>query len=896
MIAAAVLLALHLGKALFFLADGQPPLRWDSGAYWRLGQLLAAGEILSPEWLVERPPAYPLLLAAFQRLFGDRALVAVVAFHQLSVAMTALLAAWICGRLTGSRVAFLLGLALPLACVERHYLASQVLSDHQFSLELVGALALLILWLERPRIWLAGALGLVFGLATLGRPVAQLAWLPVLAVMALRARGGRARPFLAHAGCLLAAMGVLIVPWALRNHLVHGEAFLVKFSGRSSWISVFEQARLPFAKGPATSAIEAAVGRDVLEQAGAWALHQALQRAGYTAIESDDRMGMAVREAVIAQPLAFLRSVADRFGFFWTSPLGDRRWRELDWSNATGYRGQRTWEVPRIVALHDRIPGRPAAFRQRVYGWTVLAALLGAALMARQRALRLPVLAIVLLALYVAALTAVMTVPLYRFRMVLEPLFAVLVASGAERGVRGLGGRWRPCLLAGLLLLAGCRREPTVLPGQSVVLISIDTLRADHLGSYGYPRPTSPNLDALARSAIVFERAYSQSPNTIVSHATMLTSLSPPVHGVTVEHPLAANLTTLAESFQELGYATAGFTTHGTWLNEKMGFAQGFDTFHSKYLSAPKNNERVFEWLRAHAKEPFFLFVHYYDVHSDYRKLPYETRPEYDGRFTGGYRGSFDGCRDGVCGSRLLGKLTLKDASLSAEDLAYIEGLYDGGIAFTDHEVGRLFAELQALGRMDDTIVVVTSDHGEQFGEHGGMLHFEAYEEVSRVPLILELPGRSGQTRVRELVGTFDIMPTLLDLVGAPREGLQGRSLVPLIDDGEVPHHAMVSFPKAHDASASADRYTELFFRDGRYSLLARQGFTDVELYDVRRDPGEQHDIAAEQEAVARQLLARSKDLVAEQMALQERVAPGLTRSTVSAQEEEILRSLGYLE
>jgi hypothetical protein len=260
--------------------------------------------------------------------------------------------------------------------------------------------------------------------------------------MALRVRDRRARPFLAHAGCLLVAMGMLIIPWLLRNQAVYGEAFLIKFSGRSSWISVFEEAGLPRANGPATAAIEAAVGRDTLEQATAWPLHQALQRAGNDAIESDDLMALAAREAIFEQPLAFARSVAERFGFFWISPWGDSRWHELDWSNASGYRGQRTWEVPWVVALHDRLPARPDGFRERVYGWTLLAALLGAAVMARDRALRLPVLAIVLLSLYVSAVTSLMTVPIYRFRMVLEPLFVVLIASGASVAARDLAA-WR---------------------------------------------------------------------------------------------------------------------------------------------------------------------------------------------------------------------------------------------------------------------------------------------------------------------------------------------------------------------------------------------------------------------------------------------------------------------
>jgi hypothetical protein len=241
--------------------------------------------------------------------------------------------------------------------------------------------------------------------------------------------------------CLLAAMALLVGPWVLRNHLVYGEPFLVVFSGRSSWISAFEQARLPLAEGPAVTGIEAAVGRDVLEQADAWALHRALQKTGSDAIESDARMGGAAREAIAERPLDFSRSVARRFAFFWISSWGDGRWRELDWTAAIDFEGQRTWEVPEVVALHDRLPARSHALRRRLYGWTLLAAVLGAALMVRERSLRLPVLATALLILYVAALTAVMTVPIYRFRMILEPLFAVLIASGATVAARGLAAR-----------------------------------------------------------------------------------------------------------------------------------------------------------------------------------------------------------------------------------------------------------------------------------------------------------------------------------------------------------------------------------------------------------------------------------------------------------------------
>ena len=158
-----------------------------------------------------------------------------------------------------------------------------------------------------------------------------------------------------------------------------------------------------------------------------------------------------------------------------------------------------------------------------------------------------------------------------------------------------------------------------------IILISIDTLRSDHLGTYGYNRATSPNIDNLATESAVFENAYSQSPNTIISHATMLTSLHPIVHGVTPDYKLGPSLTTIAEYFKTAGYKTGGFTTHKDWLCRRMGFGQGFDAFYSEYVNARTVNRQVFEFLEKNADDEFFLFIHYYDVHSDFTDLPYRT-------------------------------------------------------------------------------------------------------------------------------------------------------------------------------------------------------------------------------------------------------------------------------
>ncbi len=449
----------------------------------------------------------------------------------------------------------------------------------------------------------------------------------------------------------------------------------------------------------------------------------------------------------------------------------------------------------------------------------------------------------------------------------------------------------RATILACALCLVGysCSYdEPEVASGPSVVLISVDTLRADRLGCYGYTRDTSPALDSLAARSFVFDRAYTHSPNTIVAHASLLTALNPWSHGVRADVPLAESFTTLSEYFRDAGYETAGFTAHGDWLTEAKGFAQGFDHFLSKYWSAAEHNGAIGDWLRSRPRPevPFFLFVHYYDVHSDWQELPYETGTDFDHKFTGDYAGDFRGCRADFCASGFLLELNRDRGFVTAEELRWIEALYDGGIAYTDHQIGLLLEQLSELGAFDESWIVVTSDHGEEFLEHGRVLHSQPYEETARIPLIVKPPRGKTTTVVSDVVGLVDLMPTLLESAAIEARGpLQGRSLLPLLNGETLPEVPVYFY--------EYDEPDNMAVRSGNLTFLARDDFTRLELYDDGRDPQQTTDVVENRPETADRLLDMVRRFHREQLI----VWKALRTREIGLSEEEIerLRSLGYV-
>ena len=355
-----------------------------------------------------------------------------------------------------------------------------------------------------------------------------------------------------------------------------------------------------------------------------------------------------------------------------------------------------------------------------------------------------------------------------------------------------------PVLTAPLLALCGACGGEGAGARPNIVLISIDTLRPDHLGCYGYGRPTSPNIDAIAAQGALFEQHISSAPWTLPAHAAMFTSVPDSVHGVVdaVKFRLSEDFETLPESFQSAGYATAGFFA-GPYLHPAFGLGQGFDRYVDCVQTVPDGhvdadnewsmrdpvlrashhgvtNDKVYaEWQRFFGEastedEPFFAFVHLWDVHFDFTPPPpYDTLfdPDYDGPFTG---------RDFFYDPAI-------NAAIPERDKEHIIALYDGEIAWTDEIVGRIRHDLGAAGLLEDTIFVITADHGTELFDHGAKGHRTTlYDEQIHIPLIVHYPGVVSAARFVGQTRMIDLGPTLRDLAGLPAVATtMGESLGP---------------------------------------------------------------------------------------------------------------------
>jgi arylsulfatase A-like enzyme len=414
--------------------------------------------------------------------------------------------------------------------------------------------------------------------------------------------------------------------------------------------------------------------------------------------------------------------------------------------------------------------------------------------------------------------------------------------------------------------------------GWDVILISLDTLRADHLGCYGYARPTSPNIDALAAGGVRFATAVSQSPWTRPSHRSMLSGLYPSSWRGFRALPLALLL-------WHAGYRTAAITGGGQ-VSPAFGFHSGFESYRVEFWI--HDVEGVADWLEAGRERPDFLFLHTYEIHDPYTHT----------RFTDGLP---PGRLDGAFSETLWRSL---HRDLSDDEEAYVEALYDGGVAYTDEKLGLLFDELRRRGLLDRTIVALTSDHGEQLWEHGSWRHGTTlYDHQLLVPLILHLPPELRQQLevvagrvVDRQVELIDLYPTLLDLLGLELpHRVQGRSLRPWLARGEPPPRTALS------ENVNIRRLNRKSLRTERFKFIhsiPRKAFSrpdaveHSQLFDLVEDPGESTDLADEYAelvtALRRELARRTSGRGAEglEVELPEGVSPELA---------EQLRALGYL-
>jgi len=351
------------------------------------------------------------------------------------------------------------------------------------------------------------------------------------------------------------------------------------------------------------------------------------------------------------------------------------------------------------------------------------------------------------------------------------------------------------------------------------VLVSIDTLRADHVGLYGYERDTTPFLDRFGARGIVYENVITSAAWTLIAHMTMLTGLFPDQHNVTEgKRTLAAEAPLLAERLKQRGYHTVGLYRPG-WIHPRHGFERGFDVFRQHHPVEEAEVHLEEELAKLPPGEPFFLFLHLFDVHNDpSTKDPpsvYSAPEPYQDLFLPGAR------------ERLAGQTyaSLKKRPIHPEEREALAALYDDGIRHVDAALERIFGKLEADGRLADTLVIVTSDHGESLAQRGPMTgHGGPWQEGVHVPLIVRLPGdaRAG-TRVAELAHLVDVVPTVLDFLGLPADPLlPGHSLLQ-----PLPPRRVVS--GGNDPVQYALQWPEKLMRSG----------TSVGRVDLEHDPGE---------------------------------------------------------
>lgn len=448
--------------------------------------------------------------------------------------------------------------------------------------------------------------------------------------------------------------------------------------------------------------------------------------------------------------------------------------------------------------------------------------------------------------------------------------------------------QWRiwPALLAAVALTGCSEVGPGGHAGRNVVFIVADTLRADHLGSWGYERETSPFLDSLARSHVQFVNARSQASCTFPSVNSMLTSRNPLLFTDPETRPgIPETVPSLAVILEDHGYRTAAVSASPivrkspSKHNPVGGFGRGFEIFDEECQWHPSSCVTGAALNRLAALEPpFFLYLHYMDPHD-----PYRAMPEQRGLFARPYAGQHGFIAEGDP-NPIDAMIRRGEAEqiLGAADVEHLIDLYDEEIYSFDVGLRQLFGGLAERGLLESSLIVVASDHGEAFFEHGYVKHcFTVYDNETRVPLVLRLPRAAGPVRRTASVQNLDIVPTLLDYLGIDAEpyGLEGHSLRPLIESPTAPPRLAFSAMGPY-RSVTGDRYkVTLDYRRRSYGL-----------YDLVADPEERHDLSAVEREVFYRLLRELKTWT-------DGVETGTAAERLRrAQEiEDELRALGYL-
>lgn len=424
-----------------------------------------------------------------------------------------------------------------------------------------------------------------------------------------------------------------------------------------------------------------------------------------------------------------------------------------------------------------------------------------------------------------------------------------------------------------LLVVLAC--DPSRATSPNVVIIVVDTLRADHMSAYGYPRRTTPEIERFSAGAVRFDQAMSVTSWTTPSIGALLTSRYPTE--VSPEYPPAAlprHVLRLPQLFQHEGYVTGAVVSH-LFIGRRLGFDVGFDVFDEEeargpsHISSPGVTDRALAFVEKHQRDSFFLFAHYFDPHYDFLR---HEQHDFAGEPIGRVRSGMP-----------IHVLNEIGPELTEAELEYIRGLYDSEIALTDEHIGRLLRRLRELDLYDDSLIVITGDHGEEFLErgvigHGNHLHAESI----RVPLIVKPPGWKEGRVVRTPVSLIDVGRTVCALSGVawPTDTLgRGRTLPLVNGDGEESHAVISELGSARSIIT------------GRWKLLTADSLGGARLYDWTTDSGERDNVISSHPQIAESLALRL-----------ERWADTLKAESdgipveFSGKERQRLRALGYLQ
>ncbi|MBP6875055.1 MAG: sulfatase-like hydrolase/transferase [Candidatus Eisenbacteria bacterium] len=481
-------------------------------------------------------------------------------------------------------------------------------------------------------------------------------------------------------------------------------------------------------------------------------------------------------------------------------------------------------------------------------------------------------------------------------------IIPLTILKGEQSAFRGFGREPR----------AGLATRPNSAPVQNVLFLAVNSLRADHLGAYGYARPTSPALDKFANEAVLYEKCFAQGNCTELSFGSLFTSLYPSTHGVrryrNRANPLAMEIETLPERMRDAGLETVGLMTN-PFLKREWGLAQGFDRldeFQYGYLEllpwralkrlgifsppefipmtpVPRGREvadQAIRELRKLRAKPFFLFVHFMDTHH-----PYIPPDSFVKMFTSPGASQTQPIELWKKRWSTFKMLPSESPLLPPGDLARIVDFYDGSIRYTDEQIGRILTELSRLGLDRNTLVIVTGDHGDEFLDHGNIFHQTPYlyDELIHVPLMIRYPGVAPR-REAAIVRHIDLFPTLLQAMDLPEEaGARGVSILASLQSGEQPANPPIAFSQSYEFVSVRTPERKLMYdlpRDGGYC------------FDLVQDPKETANRYGDGAAGCDTLEAAMIDFLKKTITTPESGEP----HAIDPRTRRILGSLGYVD